>query len=135
MNSKKSIARKELIDLKNIKQTLIFYESPYRVIDTLKLLLDIFGNRKASIIREISKLHEEIFRNTIEILINECQNIKGEIVIVVDGNKEEEVDNNNYEEIINNLIKEGCTKKDAIKEVVNKYGVNKNKIYNIVKEK
>ena len=135
LNSKKSIARKELIDLKNIKQTLIFYESPYRVIDTLKLLLDIFGNRKASIIREISKLHEEIFRNTIEILINECQNIKGEIVIVVDGNKEEEVDNNNYEEIINNLIKEGCTKKDAIKEVVNKYGVNKNKIYNIVKEK
>ena len=124
-----------LIDLKNIKQTIIFYESPYRIIDTLKLLLEVFGNRKVSVVREISKLHEEVFRNTIEKIINECQNIKGEIVIIVDGNKEEIVDNNNYEEIINNLINKGYTKKDAIKEVVSKYGVNKNKIYNLVKEK
>lgn len=135
LNSKKTLAKKELIDLKNIKQTIIFYESPYRIIDTLKLLLEVFGNRKVSVVREISKLHEEVFRNTIEKLINECQNIKGEIVIIVDGNKEEIVDNNNYEEIINNLINKGYTKKDAIKEVVNKYGVNKNKIYNLVKEK
>ena len=82
---------------------------------------------------DVGSIHDPgaIFDN----LLTECQNIKGEIVIVVDGNKEEVVDNNNYEEIINNLIKEGYTKKDAIKEVVNKYGVNKNKIYNIVKEK
>jgi 16S rRNA (cytidine1402-2'-O)-methyltransferase len=135
LNSKKSIAKKELIDLKNIKQTLIFYESPFRIVDTLKILLEVFGNRKASVVREISKLHEEVLRNNIENLIFDCQNIKGEIVIVVEGNNDIIVDDNNYEEIINNLIKKGMTKKDAIKEVVNKYGVSKNKLYNLVKEK
>ena len=135
LNSKKSLAKKELIELKDIKQTLIFYESPFRIKDTLILLLEVFGNRKAAIVREISKLHEEVLRNNIENLINECENIKGEIVIVVEGNNEEKKDNNNYEEIISELIKNGYSKKDAIKEVVKKYGVNKNKLYNLVKEK
>ena len=135
LNSKKSIAKRELDDLKNIKQTLIFYESPFRIKDTLKLLLEVFGNRKAAIVREISKLHEEVLRNNIDILINECENIKGEIVIVVEGNNEVKEDNNNYEKIFNDLIKNGYSKKDAIKEIVEKYKVNKNKIYNLVKEK
>ena len=135
LNSKKSLARKELEDLKEIKQTLIFYESPFRIKDTLKLLLEVFGNRKAAIVREISKLHEEVLRNNIDILINECENIKGEIVIVVEGNNELKEDNNNYEKIFNDLIKNGYSKKDAIKEIVEKYKVNKNKIYNLVKEK
>ena len=135
LNSKKSLARKELEDLKEIKQTLIFYESPFRIKNTLKLLLEVFGNRKAAIVREISKLHEEVLRNNIDILINECENIKGEIVIVVEGNKEVKEDNNNYEKIFNDLIKNGYSKKDAIKEIVEKYKVNKNKIYNLVKEK
>ena len=135
LNSKKSIAKKELKELKNIKQTLIFYESPFRITDTLKIMLETLGNRKASIIREISKLHEEVLRNNIENLINESENIKGEMVIVVEGNNEVTIDDNNYEEIFNDLIKNGYTKKDAIKEIVNKYGVSKNKIYDLVKEK
>ena len=135
LNSKKTLAKKELEELKDIKQTLIFYESPFRIKDTLKLLLEVFGNRKAAIVREISKLHEEVLRNNIESLIKECENIKGEIVIVVEGNNEIKEDNNNYEKIINDLIKNGYSKKDAIKEVVEKYGVNKNKLYNLVKEK
>ena len=135
LNSKKSLAKKELEDLKEIKQTLIFYESPFRIKDTLKLLLEVFGNRKAAIVREISKLHEEVLRNNIDILINECENIKGEIVIVVEGNNEVKEDNNNYEKIFNDLIKNGYSKKDAIKEIVEKYKVNKNKIYNLIKEK
>lgn len=135
LNSKKSIAKKELNDLKNIKQTLIFYESPFRITDTLKLMLEVFGNRKAAIVREISKLHEEVLRNNLEQLIIDSENIKGEMVIVVEGNNEVREDNNNYEEIFNELLKEGYTKKDAIKEIVNKYGVSKNKIYDLVKER
>ena len=135
LNSKKSYAKKELIELKNIKQTLIFYESPFRISDTIKLLYEVFGNRKAAIVREISKLHEEVLRNNLSELINECNNLKGEIVIVVEGNNDVIEDNNDYEKIIDELIKKGYTKKDAVKEIVSKYGVNKNKIYNIVKEK
>ena len=134
LNSKKNIAKKELIDLKNIKQTIIFYESPYRIIDTLKLLLEVFGNRKASIVREISKIYEEVLRDNIENLLKIVDNIKGEIVIIVEGNNEIEEDNNNYDELINDLINKGYSKRDAIKEVADKYNVSKNKLYNMVKE-
>ncbi len=134
LNSKKSIAKKELNDLKNIKYTLVFYESPYRLKDTLLLMLDVFGNRKASVVREISKLYEEVLRNDIENLIKNVDNIKGEIVIVVEGNNDIIEDTVNYEEVINNLIKEGYSKRDAVKMTAMKYNISKNKIYNIVKE-
>ena len=134
LNSKKSIAKKELIDLKNIKYTLIFYESPYRLKETLKLMLDVFGNRKVSIVREISKIYEEVLRDNIENLLKIVDNIKGEIVIVVEGNNNIEEDNNNYEELINDLINKGYSKRDAVKEIADRYNVSKNKIYNMVKE-
>ena len=132
LNSKKSIMKKELMDLKSIKQTLIFYESPYRIKDTLKAIFDIFGDRKAAIVREISKLYEEVIRDNISNLIDLTENIKGEIVLVVEGNNsidEEEVD---YKQVINNLIEKGYTKRDAIREVADKYNISKNKIYNLV---
>ena len=134
LNSKKSIAKKELLDLKNIKYTLIFYESPYRIKETLKLILEIFGNRKASIVREISKLYEEVLRYDIENLIKIVDNIKGEIVLVVEGNKIKEEHEIDYSFEINNLIKEGYSKRDAVKLIADKYKISKNKIYNLVKE-
>ena len=87
LNSKKSQAIKELENLKNIQYTLIFYESPFRILETLKNIKEVFGNRKASIVREISKLYEEVIRDDIDNLIEKCDKIKGEIVIVVEGNK------------------------------------------------
>ena len=134
LNSKKSIAKKELLDLKGIKQTLIFYESPYRINDTLKLIYDVFGNRKASIVREISKIYEEVMRCDILELINLTENIKGEIVLIIEENNSIEEENVNYEELINNLIKKGYTKRDAIKKIAEEYNISKNKIYNLVKE-
>ena len=133
LNSKESLAKKELIELKDNKYTLIFYESPYRIQNTLKLMLKVFGNRKASIVREISKLHEEVCRSTIEELIDYVSSIKGEIVLVVEGNKEvkEEV---NYKEEFQKLIEKGYTKRDAINEIADKYNISKNKIYDLVKE-
>lgn len=134
LNSKKSIAKQELLSLKEIKYTLIFYESPFRIKETMKLLLDVFGDRKASIVREISKIHEEVLRNNISNLIEYCDNIKGEIVIVVEGNKEEKKIELDLENEINLLIKNGLSKRDAIKEIANKYGLKKNELYNKYKE-
>lgn len=134
LNSKSSIAKKELLDIKNIKQTLIFYESPYRIKNTLILMEKVLGNRKAAIVREISKLYEEVIRESISNLINLVENIKGEIVLVVDGNHEEVKEEVDYQELVNNLIKKGYTKRDAILEISDKYNVSKNKIYNMVKE-
>ena len=134
LNSKKSIAKKELIKLKDNRFTLIFYESPFRIKETLKIMFDIFGNRKAAIVREISKLYEEVNRDYIENLIESCDNIKGEIVLVVEGNNEEVQEELDYKTLVNNLIDKGYTKRDAIKKISNDYNISKNMIYNIVKE-
>ena len=134
LNSKKSIAKKELIELKNIKYTIIFYESPFRIKETLQLIFDIFGERKGSIVREISKIYEEVIRDDISNLIKNCDNIKGEIVLVIDGNKEEIINNIDYEEEIKELIKKSYSKRDAIKEIADKYNLKKNELYNKYKE-
>lgn len=133
LNSKKSQAKKELELLKNEQYTLIFYESPFRIIDTLQLMYEILGDRKVSIVREISKLHEEVNRDYLSNIINNVQNIKGEIVVVVEGSKNEEKEID-FDEIINNYIDSGYSRRDAIKRVSEEYNISKNKIYNKYKE-
>ena len=134
LNSKKSICRKELKELKDLKYTLIFYESPFRVLDTLKIMKEELGDRKIALVREISKIHEEIIRNNISKIIDNCDKIKGEIVIVVDGKKEEKNVQYNYENDIKELLKEGFSKKDAIKMIAEKNNISKNKLYEEYKE-
>lgn len=133
LNSKQTLAKKELIDLKEIKETLIFYEAPHRIKNTLELLKDVLGNRKIAIVREISKLYEEVIRDSISNTLKICDRIKGEMVIIVEGytKEDEEI---NFQEIINNLLKKGYSKRDAIKEVSDRYSISKNKLYNEFKE-
>lgn len=135
LNSKQSLAKKELIDLKDIKQTIIFYESPHRITDTLSQILDVFGNRNIAIVREISKLHEEVIRDNIENILKISDTLKGEMVIIIEGNTKEEKLEINYTEEINKLLTLGYSKRDAIREIADKYNVSKNKLYNEFKEK
>lgn len=128
LNSKTSIAKQELIKLKEYENTIIFYEAPHRIKSTLELMEKVFGNRKIAIVREISKIYEEVIRDEISEIIKICDKIKGEIVIVVDGKKEEE--NINYNEKVEILINKGYSKKDAIHEVADQYNISKNKLYN-----
>ncbi len=132
LNSKKSQAIKELETLKNIQYTLIFYESPFRILETLKNIKEVFGNRKASIVREISKLYEEVIRDDIDNLIEKCDKIKGEIVLIVEGNNQIEEENFDYEKEVEKLIKDGYSKKDAIKTIADVHNVSKNKLYNML---
>lgn len=83
----KSGARKtRLGKLLDFPHTLIFFESPHRIVKSLNDLLEVFGDRRACVAREITKLHEEFIRGTIsEILENIGKTIKGEIVIVIEG--------------------------------------------------
>ena len=134
LNSKQSLAKKELIDLKDIKQTIIFYESPHRITDTLSQILDVFGNRNIAIVREISKIHEEVIRDNIENILKISNTLKGEMVIIVEGNTKEETLEVNYTEEIDKLLTQGYSKRDAIREIADKYNVSKNKLYNEFKE-
>lgn len=134
LNSKQSLAKKELIDLKDIKQTIIFYESPHRITDTLSQILDVFGNRNIAIVREISKIHEEVIRDNIENILKISDTLKGEMVIIVEGNTKEETLEVNYTKEIDKLLTQGYSKRDAIREIADKYNVSKNKLYNEFKE-
>lgn len=129
LNNKISLAKKELISLKDEKSTLIFYEAPHRIIETLNLMLDVLGDRKIAIVREISKIYEEVIRDNISNILKKYDKIKGEIVIIVEGNKKIEEDINYCQEV-DNLISKGYTKKDAINEVADRYNISKNKLYN-----
>lgn len=134
LNSKKSSAEKELNCLKNEKYSIIFYESPYRIKSTLELIYKVFGNRKIALVREISKVHEEIIRDNIYNVINNFDTIKGEIVIVVEKNQNNEEQEIDYKLIVSEMCKKGYSKRDAIKEVSTKYNISKNKLYQECKE-
>lgn len=135
LDSKKSQKKKELGELKLLKYTIIFYESPFRVVETLELIREIMGDRKISISREISKKHEEIYRGTITEVLQELIEPKGEFVIVVEENK----DVDNYDDIniidhINLLVDKGMRDKDAIKEVAKLHNMVKNEVYKMYLE-
>ena len=85
LDGKESQKIKELNNLKLCKDTIIFYEAPHKIYNTMSLILKIFGDRYVSISREISKKFESVYRGNISSLLPELENVKGEFVIVVSG--------------------------------------------------
>ena len=132
LNSKSSKRKKELESLKNHTETLIFYEAPHRIVETLEDMLEVFGDRNISISREISKKFEEIYRGKISEIIKQMLEIKGEIVIVISGNNlKNTYDNLTIVEHVNLYIKEGIDKKEAIKLVAKDRNIPKSEVYSV----
>lgn len=131
--SKPSARKKELEQLTNLTCTLIFYESPHRIKETLNDLLTYFPNRKMSLVREITKLHEEYIYGTInEIAQIDESTLKGEMVIVIEGNKiKEEYTEEELIEMLNKLISNGLSLKEASKELANELNLKKNYLYQL----
>lgn len=132
LSSKKKDRVQELKELKEEKRTLIIYESPHRLLASLGNMLDILGNRNIAIIRELTKLYEEIFRGTIEDGINKftSQKIKGEFVLIIEGNQEENIELNiNIEEELIKYVNQGLSKKESVNMVVKEFNLPKNEVY------
>lgn len=132
--SKKKDRIKELKRLKTEYRTIIFYEAPHRIIDLLKDMEEVLGNRQVSISRELTKIYEETFRGTIKEALNkfEKERPRGEFVLVTKGT--EIVEGNLYENItikehIKFFMEEGLTKKDAVKKVADLRNIPKNLVY------
>jgi 16S rRNA (cytidine1402-2'-O)-methyltransferase len=130
LNSKSSKQKTELTCLKNLKYTIIFYESVHRMKETLENMLETLGDRKIAVCRELSKIHEEIVRDNISNIIPLVDKMKGEFVIVVEGNKEivdfSELD---VVEHVKMYVEDGLSEMDAIKKVAKERGVAKSIIY------
>ena len=118
---------KELEDLKYIAHTLIFYEAPHRIEETLKDMLDILGNRNIVLARELTKTYEEFIRGKITDVLAELP-LKGEMVIIVEGYQEDGKITDPFQKI-DELISLGYKPNDAIKEVAKLTNKNRNEIY------
>ena len=131
LNSKQQKREKELEELKDIKATMIFYESPHRIQKTLNDMLEVLGNRNISISREISKKFEEVIRGTITEVLEILLEPKGEFVIVVSGNYcPRDFNQVSVVEHVNVYIKEGHSVSSAIGMVSKERNVPKKEIYN-----
>jgi len=135
LNAKESVRQEELRKLYKKEETLIFYESPHRIAKTLSDLYLIFGARKACIARELTKKHEEYIRaNLKEMLEIDAETLKGEMVIIVEGLKGEiqpDISNEELLDMVNKMIENGMSAKDAIKNVSELTNVSKNIIYKL----
>ena len=130
LNSKNSKQIEELKSLKDYKYTIVFYEAVHRIKNTLENMLSVFGDRNIAVCRELSKIHEEVCRDKISNVIPLVNSMKGEFVIVVEGNKEV-IDYSNLDVIehVKMYIDDGMREMDAIKKVAKERGVAKSVIY------
>ena len=127
-------AKKELEELKERKETLIFYESPHRIKRMLINLNDVLGNRKAVIARELTKLNEEYIRGKLlELIEIDESTLKGEMVVLVEGNKEKPIVNETkIRERVGYYMRQGYSKKDATEMVSQELDVPKNQIKKLI---
>ena len=138
----KKSRREHLEDVKNEKRTMIFYEAPHKLNSTLKDMLATFGNRRISIVREITKIHEQVIPTTLEKAVQDYADapLKGEIVLVIEGAKEEETKTEYTEEDAVNMALEiaksqDISLSDATKKVAKLTGIKKGIIYKMITER
>ena len=124
--------KEKLKEIKNETKTIILYEAPHKLEATLKDLKEILENRKIVLARELTKIHEEYIRENLDVLMEKAKDIKGEMVLIVEGAKKKE-DNHlmdlSLEEHYAYYEKQGLSKKDIIKQIAKDRNVNKNEIY------
>ena len=127
-----SSARKKRIDVfKNYPHTIILFETSKRFLDSIKDLRDILGNRQLSVVREITKLYEERIFTTFDKIIDEKLSFRGEIVLVIAGNTDEEVIDEVFLYNMLEDLKNSMTLKDAIKEIAESYNIPKKRLYSL----
>ena len=133
LSSKPSERDQELQEIQSRKETVIFYESPHRIGKTLAALYEALGERPAVIARELTKAHEEFIRGNLkEFLALDVSTLKGEMVIIVEGKKEEKAIDEKA--ILNQLkayLDTGIRSKEAIKKTAETLSVNKNQVYSL----
>lgn len=135
LSTSKKSRNEHLEQLKTEKRTMIFYEAPHKLAATLNDLYRVFGDRKISIVREITKIHEEAIRTTLSKAVENYGDgsLKGEIVLVLEG-ASEETENKVFTleeavELAKNLIAEGNTPSESAKQAAKETGLKKNEIY------
>ena len=137
----KKLRKNKLEEVKKANKTIILYEAPHKLETTLKDLGQILDSeRRVVLAREITKIHEEFIRGNIEELIQKAKDVKGEIVLIIEGKidieEDNELNNLSLDEHYKFYEDQGFEKKDIIKKIARDRNVSKNEIYkNFITEK
>ncbi len=131
LENKSSKRKQQLEQMKDFPYTIIFYEAPHRIEDTLQDILTVFGNRSMCLARELTKLHEEYIRGTVQEVLEVAGSCKGEMVIVMEGKPLESVafDRNAAVLKVQQLVEQGMRAKEAIAKISKESGCKKNELY------
>ena len=137
--SKKGERRKRLRKVLDIPATLCFYETPHRIGGSLNDCYSVLGNRKAAVVRELTKLHEEVISGNLKDFSKrfETEKLKGEIVVVIDRNSQsnKHIENTlSISERISELNKDNVDRKKALKIIAKELGISKSKAYRLLQE-
>lgn len=129
----KKLRRDKLEEIENSQKTVIIYEAPHKLKNTLEDLQKILGDRNITIARELTKIHEEFIRGKLDEIIENCEELKGEFVIVIEGREKIEKENDlnklTIEEHFKYYEKLGYNKKEIIKLIAKDRKLNKNEVY------
>lgn len=119
-------------DISHDSKTLIFYESPHRLLDTLNEMEQFFKNRRSAVIKEITKIHEQVIRGTISEIISELKKdkIAGEYIIIIEGKEQtEKISIEDALKEVDLLMKKGFSRKSAVTRIAQVYNLSKKELY------
>ena len=136
LSAVKKDRKEKLEEVKFETRTLIFYEAPHKLKTTLSDMLEVLGDRNIVLARELTKIHEEFIRGKTSEILENMENIKGEFVVLVEGNSESKKDvelknlnSLSLDEQYEFYEKQGLAKKEIVKQIAKDRGVNKNEVY------
>jgi 16S rRNA (cytidine1402-2'-O)-methyltransferase len=130
--SKQLQRRKTIERLSLDEKTIVFYEAPHRIVDTLIDIAQIIGERRIAVVKELTKLHETVYRGTVPEVLKqvEASTIAGEYVVVLEGREHrEQVSMHDALAEVSELMKKGLGRKDAVKKIADEYGLSKKDLY------
>ncbi len=135
--SKTGERQSRLREVKNIPATICFYETPHRLAKSLMDCLEVLGNRKTCIVRELTKLHEEVIDGNLADLVEQNLQLKGEIVLVFDRELIESAEVENKQTIFERFaeLEPEFERKIALKKVAKEFGMSKSEAYRILQTK
>ena len=140
LNSKKAKRKQELKKLYNKEETIIMYESPHRIVETLNILDEIFTNLNIVLARELTKKYEEYLRGKPKELLEVAETLKGEMVLIIEGNQNPETDelvelnDLSIEDHFKHYVDKGMSDKDSMKQVALDRHISKKEVYEIIKK-
>lgn len=135
----KKSRRQHLDEIRAERRTMIFYEAPHKLSATLKDLYEALGERNIAIVREITKIHEEVIRTTLSQAVIDYpdNNLKGELVLIIEGAKEsakEEITLDDAKKLALSFTEAGMSKNDAAKMAAKQSGLKKSDIYKLLND-